>query len=425
MYTLMMMTALSTSPDAAQFNGFFKDLFNRDEKGSCTGKDATSNTNAEKSSCQGSSCHGHGLFHGGIINAFRRDSNSCQGSSCQGSTAKAASSCHGNSCQGSMAQVGCCGGNVYAAASCFGSSCFGSMPMGAIPYSPMGGEYSQPYPISYGSSFGSGCFGSGMESYPSIPSPSVPMMPGNPPMTMPMPEQAIPRAIPPENTTYRLSEGNRATVIVKLPADAQLYAEGRPLTLTSGERKFTTPPLPAEREAIYNFRIEYSRDGEVVTQSKKVTVKAGSVAVLEFNDLTAKSTGGKSIDLNAGSAPKLGSPVVPVSNPLAVPMKSNPAPTILPPLGAGSIKTVSMDRAKLTVKVPTGAVLYVDGKKNERSDEVREFTTPALTQGKLYTYVMRIERGAEKEERKIEFMAGETHTVDFTAWPAAQQRASR
>jgi uncharacterized protein (TIGR03000 family) len=299
------------------------------------------------------------------------------------------------------------------------------MPMGAIPYAPMGGEYSQPYPISYGSSFGSGCFGGGMDSYPSIPSPSVPMIPSGPPMTMPIPDQAIPRAIPPENTTYRLSEGNRATVIVKLPADAQLFAEGRPLSLTSGERRFTTPPLPTEREAVYNFRIEYTRDGETVSQSKKVTVRAGSVAVLEFNDLTAKSTGFKPSDLHAGGIPKLGTPVMPASNPPAVPVKADTAPTILPPLGGGETKAVSLDRAKLTVKVPAGAVLYVDGKKNDRNDGVREFTTPALTSGKLYTYVMRIEQGAEKEERKIQFMAGETHTVDFTAWPAAQQRASR
>jgi uncharacterized protein (TIGR03000 family) len=392
MYTLMMMTALSTSPDTAQFNGFFRDLFNRDERGSCNGKDSTSNTNS--SSCHGS-CHGHGLFHGGIINAFRRDSNSCHGSSCQGNTAKAASSCHGNSCHGSSARSGsgCCGGSVYAGASCFGSSCFGgSMPMTAIPYAPMGYDYAQPSTISYGSA---GCLGGGMDSYPSITPPGLPM---GPPMVMPPSDQAQPRAVPPsENNTYRISEGQRATVIVKLPADAQLFAEGRPLSLTSGERKFTTPPLPADREAIYSFRIEYSRDGETVSQSKKVTVKAGSVAMLEFNELTTKANTTKFSDAPAVATP-----------------------TILPPLGSAGSKPV-VDRAKITVKVPSGSTLYVDGKKNERSDDVREFTTPTLTAGKLYTYVMRLERGAEKEERTVEFMAGETHTVDFTG----QRRASR
>jgi len=429
MYTLMMMTALSTSPDAAQFNGYFRDLFNRDEKGSCTGKDATSNTNAEKSSCQGS-CHGQGLFHGKIISMFQRDSNSCQGSSCQGNNAaKAASSCQGSSCRGSG--NGCCGGGAgYAAASCIGSSCFGGMQMAAIPYAPMGGEYYQPYPIGYGNAMdsGAGCFGNGMQmpsypSYPSIPSTNVPMVPSGPPMVMP-PEQAQPRAIPPENATFKLNEGNRATVIVKLPADAKLYAEGRPLNLSSGERKFTTPPLPSDREAVYNFRIEYSRDGELVTQSKKLTVKAGGVSYLEFNDFTAKHTL-KQPELHAGSAPKLGSPVVPVSNPLTIPLPPLTSPTILPPLGAGSAQQVLTTRAKITVKVPSGAVLFVDGKKNDRSDAIREFSTPALTSGKVYTYVMRIERGAEKEERKIEFMAGEAHSVDFTAWPASQQRAGR
>ena len=70
-------------------------------------------------------------------------------------------------------------------------------------------------------------------------------------------------------------------------------------------------------------------------------------------------------------------------------------------------------------------MLFVDGKRNDRADAVREFTTPALASGKVYSYVLRIERGAEKEERKVDFMAGEAHTVDFTAWPKGQERASR
>lgn len=314
-----------------------------------------------------------------------------------------------------------------------GSSCFGSVPLN-IPYAPMGGEYSQPYTIGYSSpmEMGVGCLGgSGMHmgnfNFPSIPSTNVPMMPSGPPVVMP--EEAIPRAVPPLET-YKLNEGNRATVVVKLPADAKLYAEGRALNLTSAERKFTTPPLPGDRDAVYNFRIEYTRDGEQVTQSKKVTVRAGSVSVLEFNDLLSKGVS-KAGELYANNEPKLGAPVMPVSNPapvvaptIAVPA-AIPAPTILPPLGAGSAKAMPSDRAKITVKVPNGTLLFVDGKKNDRTDAVREFTTPALTAGKLYTYVMRIERGAEKEERKIEFMAGEAHRVDFTAWPASMEHASR
>jgi len=440
MYTLMMMTALSTSPDTAQFNGFFRDLFTRDSNSSgchgnscqgssCQGtaaKAATScqgsSSNSASTSCQGSSCHGSGLFHG-IRSYFNRSNSSCNGSSCHGSSCQGSSAARA-SCQGSS-----CMGSTYA--SCMGSSCFGSLPMGAIPYSPMGGEYSQPYSIGYASpmDMGAGCLGGGgvpmgsypMGGYPTIPSPSVPMVPSGPPMIMP-PNQAQPREVPPENSTFKLNDSNRATVVVKLPADAKLYAEGKVLNLSSAERKFTTPPLPGDRDAVYTFRIEYTRDGEQVTQSKKVNVRAGSVAVLEFNDLYSKVTA-KPVELFAGSEPKLGSPVMPVSLPATVP--TIPAPTVLPPLGAGSSKPLPTDRAKITVKVPAGSVLFVDGKKNDRSDAVREFTTPALTAGKLYAYVMRIERGAEKEERKIEFMAGEAHTVDFTAWPKGQERASR
>ena len=54
----------------------------------------------------------------------------------------------------------------------------------------------------------------------------------------------------------------RASVVVKLPADARLFADGRQLNLTGAERKFVSPDLPTDQEFVYRFRAEYERDGE-------------------------------------------------------------------------------------------------------------------------------------------------------------------
>src|SRR5439155_3855645 len=55
----------------------------------------------------------------------------------------------------------------------------------------------------------------------------------------------------------------RATVVVRLPADARLYADNTALRLTGTERRFVTPELPAGQEYTYRFRVEYDRDGEL------------------------------------------------------------------------------------------------------------------------------------------------------------------
>ena len=208
----------------------------------------------------------------------------------------------------------------------------------------------------------------------------------------------------------------RGTVVVKLPPDAKLFAEGRPLSQTAGERKFVTPPLPSDREAVYTFRVEYVRDGRVLSESQKIQVKAGGVASVEFADLTTARPNTKSPETYAtGKVVKPLPTIVPPTTDLMPPV------TTKPPL--------PQDRAKIVVKLPPGATLFVDGRRNERSDAVREFTTPALTPGKDYAYMMKAEwrrnGRPETQEQRIEFRGGEQLTVDFTAGPTGTERASR
>lgn len=393
MYTLVMMTALTTAPESTQFNGFFRDLAG----GSGCQSDARSQSDG--TNCRGSNgcngcCGGGGLFNGRIISFFSFGGG-CRGSSCNGSCdgRSAGTSCQGSSCQGNS-----CNGSRREAASCFGSSCFGNA------FAPM----------------------------------NIPTYPGGGYDTVPF---SPPTSVPSERDTYRptvIDERERGVIIVRLPDDAKLFAEGRQLTLKSDQRRFVTPPLPSDRDAVYNLRVEYTRDGEVISRTKRVQIRAGESKTVEFHDQTAQSPTVNIPELFADK-PLLGSPMnpsIPAIPSITTPELPKGTPTInkplpLPPLGGGSVTVVPppqalSDRAKITVKIPDGATLFVDAKKNSRTDAVREFTTPALKKGELYTYQLRIEWSRngqqESEERKVQFMAGEMHTVDFTL---GSQRASR
>ncbi len=419
MYTLVMMAALTTAPDATQANGFFRDLAGG------SGCHADSRSESDTKNCSG--CCGGGLFHGRIMsffNSFLGERGSCCGGSCHGSSCNgrsAASTCHGSSCTGSRRDSGSsCNGS----ASCFGSSCMGSgnfAPM-SIPYP---GDYAQPIPSNSG--YGSGCFGGSIPSYPGG-SPSI--IPGGGFDTVPF---SPPMSVPSERDTYRptvIDDSARGVVLVRLPEDAKLYAEGRQLSLKTEVRRFVTPPLPANRDAVYNLRVEYIRDGEVISRTKKVTIRAGETKELEFGEQTAKSVPMNLPDLIA-EKPALGLPMIPAIPPVVLPQgtPTGSKAQALPPLGNGTVIPPPMpvtDRAKITVKLPAGATLFVDKRKNDRTETVREFTTAVLKKGDLYSYTLRAEWSRdgqpEFEERKVEFMAGELHTVDFTL---PVQRASR
>jgi uncharacterized protein (TIGR03000 family) len=73
-----------------------------------------------------------------------------------------------------------------------------------------------------------------------------------------------------------------ARVVVKLPADARLFVDDDPCPLTSAERSFDTPDLRPGVTYHYTIRVEVTRAGRAVAESKRVTVRAGRETVVEF-----------------------------------------------------------------------------------------------------------------------------------------------
>ena len=442
MYSLVLMTALSTAPATPQFDGYFRDLFRGGcQGGSCVGRDS-------RSGCQGgcTGCRG-GLFDGRIRNFFadlfdpprRSCHGSCHGG-CQGSCVGRGYDRYAGGCTGCVGSqplyLGSCFGSTPNS-SCFGTSCTGGIPLG-VPLPP--GDFAAPQPVGFGVG-GCDCVtGGGVGipplgtplpggTYPTIPSPGVPMVPPTMPDdgfgTPAQPRPAEGRGGVAFKTPLEDDAASRGTVAVKLPADARLFVEGRQLTVKDGQRTFVTPPLPADREAVYTFRAEYTRDGETLSQTKKVRVRAGGYARVEFADLSQSAKADPPKELPSVPTVPTETTKLPVQ-PSAEGNTPRPpsfnaqtttkpaadeVPTLKPPPG--------LDVAKITVKLPAGATLYVNGGRNPRTEAVREFTTPILTPGKAYTYTMRAEitrNGLpEYQESKVEFRAGDALTVDFTS----------
>ena len=354
----------------------------------------------------------------------------------------------------------------------------------SVPYAPVPSRMATPVPaISFAGGECEGCprVGSPLVSptletppilggqVPTFPSPStmptpIPPLPTSPPATGVPPATPSPAAPPPsvgENPGTSFNRGAastvsaipaRATVLVRLPADAILYAEGQRLRLSSDERRFVTPVLPAGQDFYYTFRAEYIRDGETITQSRRVAVRAGTQVTLQFTDLAAA---GRVVSPAQSSAPATAPAAAtqsskdsrssPEFRPVTARTTANQEESAVvattsgnsssqknpflfhrPTLNvSGSSETGNLvatepkrERARITVKLPPGSVLYIDGQKNDRAELIREFFTPLLPVEQDFSYLMKIEtrqQGVlESRMQKVTFRAGELVLVDFT-----------
>src|SRR5262249_39824278 len=85
-----------------------------------------------------------------------------------------------------------------------------------------------------------------------------------------------------------------AILIVNLPAQATLTIDDSPTQSTSGIRQFTSPPLEPESDFYYTLQAHLIRNGQSLTESRRVRVRAGeqTEVTLEFSTgtMSAKLT---------------------------------------------------------------------------------------------------------------------------------------
>jgi uncharacterized protein (TIGR03000 family) len=79
------------------------------------------------------------------------------------------------------------------------------------------------------------------------------------------------------------STDKRATLVVRLPADATLTVDDQATTSRSDRRTLMSPPLQNNREYYYTLRADVIRDGKPISETKRVTVRAGRESEVKFD----------------------------------------------------------------------------------------------------------------------------------------------
>jgi uncharacterized protein (TIGR03000 family) len=91
-----------------------------------------------------------------------------------------------------------------------------------------------------------------------------------------------------KNDQVMLSSTN-AKLIVDLPADAKVFIDGVPVKAAAGLRTFNTPALEPGKAYYYMVRIERMRDGQPVSQTRRILVYAGQIARADFEEEESKA----------------------------------------------------------------------------------------------------------------------------------------
>jgi uncharacterized protein (TIGR03000 family) len=129
--------------------------------------------------------------------------------------------------------------------------------------------------------YGLGCTGSsGVPAYAPAPvSPSVAP-----------PGKQAPEVVPPPKKEDKSASLSQARLIVELPADAKLYVDDRLMRTTSERRIYNSPLLEAGQTYYYILRAEVVREGQTLSDTKRVLVHAGDVIQASFRGLESAAT---------------------------------------------------------------------------------------------------------------------------------------
>lgn len=80
-----------------------------------------------------------------------------------------------------------------------------------------------------------------------------------------------------------------AKLLVELPANAKLFVDDRPVPAAAGVLTLDTPALEPGTIYFYMVRIEVMRDGQPLSQTRRILVRAGQVARADFKDLESEA----------------------------------------------------------------------------------------------------------------------------------------
>jgi uncharacterized protein (TIGR03000 family) len=88
-----------------------------------------------------------------------------------------------------------------------------------------------------------------------------------------------------EDYAYGATEeiaGNAALIILRVPANAEVFFEGKQTSQTGRFRSFVTPALESGRDYSYEIRARWTEGGRTVEQTRKINIRAGDRLTLNF-----------------------------------------------------------------------------------------------------------------------------------------------
>jgi uncharacterized protein (TIGR03000 family) len=105
------------------------------------------------------------------------------------------------------------------------------------------------------------------------------------------PGGGAPEQVPaPKKEDKKSASLSQARLIVELPADAKLYVDDRLMQTTSERRVFNSPRLEEGQTYYYILRAEVVREGQTLSDTQRVLVRAGDVIQASFRDLQSAAT---------------------------------------------------------------------------------------------------------------------------------------
>jgi len=91
----------------------------------------------------------------------------------------------------------------------------------------------------------------------------------------------MPLHVPP-SANDEVPPPDAALVIVKLPAEAELWFDKTKSTQEGSYRRFVTPPLKTDRPLVYTLRVQWHIKDAELTRVEKVHVEPGKTIIVNF-----------------------------------------------------------------------------------------------------------------------------------------------
>jgi uncharacterized protein (TIGR03000 family) len=162
---------------------------------------------------------------------------------------------------------------------------------------------------------------------------------------------------------------NQARVTIHVAEGARLSVEGQPVAISGTSQSFLSPTLETGRDYNYEMKATIVHDGKEQAVSKRVVVRAGESVTVDLREAVA-------------------TPAAP-----------------------------AREAAKVHVKMPREAKLFVDGVQVPVANGDRVLDTPPLEKGKPYHYTMKAELKLEgrtvTQTKHVGVEAGKAATVEF------------